>query len=303
MPLSALKIAQLIQKTQADIIIDFMGLKHRYLFPTYFITRGLLGRKMVYWGQGRDLLDAENSIKNIGYAIEQSMCSAIILYAEHLRRYVPKRFKKKIFIANNTLCFNYRGLPAGIARETVLARYGIHTPKNIVCIGRMQKRKKIKHLVDAFNSFGRKDIGLILVGPDPESILSDIKGENIHKLGPIYGDKKYDLLSSVDVFCLPGAVGLSIVDAFHCGLPFVTEEGDESAEIMYLKDGVNGFIVPRHDITMLKEKLLLLLDNDDLRKRYSDAARREISENGSMEKFCAGFSEALFYAKGKENSE
>ncbi|MGD0277335.1 MAG: glycosyltransferase, partial [Syntrophales bacterium] len=118
---------------------------------------------------------------------------------------------------------------------------------------------------------------------------------NIYKLGPIYGDKKFDLLSSADVYCLPGAVGLSIIDAFHCGLPFVTEDEDESAEIMYLKNGVNGFVVQKGNIHEMAQKLLLLIDNNELRKKFSDAAKKEIQENGSIEKLCAGFRDALYH--------
>jgi glycosyltransferase involved in cell wall biosynthesis len=303
MDLSFSSIVQLIHKHQIDVIIDFMELRNWYLFPTYVMAKGIMGRKMIYWGQGRDLLDSERKIKNLAYAAEQSMCAAIILYAEHLRKYIPKRFHKKTFIANNTLCLTYKGLSPGVTKENILAEYGIKTEKNIICVGRMQKRKKINHLVEALLSMNRRDVGLILVGPDPEEILKNIKGENIFKLGPIYGDKKLDLLSSADVCCLPGAVGLSIVDAFYCGLPFVTEEGDESAEIMYLKDGVNGFVVPRGNIPLMTQKLLLLLDDNELRKRFAEAARREIKENGSMETFSAGFRRALFYATGRTSGE
>jgi glycosyltransferase involved in cell wall biosynthesis len=133
------------------------------------------------------------------------------------------------------------------------------------------------------------------VGPDPDGILNNIDGKNIYKLGPIYGEKRLNLLSAADVFCLPGAVGLSIVDAFQCGLPFVTEEGDESPEIMYLKDGINGFVVSRGNKKEMAEKLLLLLDNDRLRRQFSDAAKSEIAEKGHIDNLCAGFRDALRY--------
>lgn len=303
MDLSVFSIVRFVCRHQIDVIIDYMELRHRYLFPTYFIAKGMLRRKMVYWGQGRDLLDVKAKVKNLAYAGEQALCDSIILYAEHLKKYVPKRFHKKIFIANNTLYLSYNGFPPGVTRENILAEYGIKTKKNIICIGRMQKRKRIDHLVEALVYMNRPDIGLILVGPDPEGVLDELESANIFKLGPIYGDKKFDLLSSADVYCLPGAVGLSIVDAFHCGLPFVTEEGDESAEIMYLKDGVNGFIVPRGNITEMSHKLQLLLDDDELRRRFSDAAKREIKKNGSMDVFCSGFRKALFYATGRPARE
>jgi len=296
--LSALSIARFVRRRQIDVIIDYMELRHLYLFPTYLIVKGVMSKKMIYWGQGRDLLDSKARIKNLAYAMEQAICDAIMLYAEHLKKYVPIRFHKKVFVANNTLCISYPGLPAE-AREKVLAQYDIRTRKNIICVGRMQRRKRIENLVQAVDYMNRPDIGVILVGPDPEGILNNIHGDTIYKLGPLYGDKMYDLLSAADIYCLPGAVGLSIIDAFHCGLPFVTEEGDESAEIMYLKDGVNGFIVPRGNIREMAEKLILLLDNDALRRQFSEAAKKEIAENGHIDKLCAGFRDALRYVTGQ----
>jgi len=293
MRLSVLSIARLVRRLQIKVIIDYMELKHWYLFPTYLVAKGMLGRKMIYWGQGLDLLDASAKIKNLAYAAEQSLCDAIILYAEHLKKYVPKRFHKKVFVANNTLCVNYAGLPAGVTRQDVLSEYGIRTTKNIICMGRMQKRKRVDRLVQALQHMQRTDVGLILVGPDPDGILDGINNDRIYKLGPLYGNKKFDLLSSADVYCLPGAVGLSVIDAFHCGLPFVTEAGDESAEIMYVRHGENGFVVPQGDIPELARKLELLLDNDVLRQRFSDAAKKEAAENGNIDRMCAGFRDAI----------
>jgi len=298
MPLSTSRITQFIKKHRTEVIIGFMNLRHLYLFPTYLIAKVLMGKKLIYWGHGLDLADTAAPIKNFAYAVEQGICDAIILYAEHLKKYVPKCYHKKIFIANNTLYNEYPGLSPGTTRESVLSQYGIKTKKNIICMGRMQKRKRIDILVEALNYTNRKDIGLILVGPDTDEILDNIEGANIYKLGPIYCDSRFDLLAAADVYALPGAVGLSIVDAFHCGLPFVTEEGDESPEIMYLKNGINGFMVSQGNIQELSEKLLFLIDDEEVRKRFSYEAKKEIQENGSMEKMCAGFREALYYTVG-----
>ncbi len=198
-------------------------------------------------------------------------------------------------------CLNNQTFPSDLVKEKVLTNYGITTKKNIICVGRMQKRKRIHHLIKAHAYMNRPDIGLILVGPDVEGILNDIEGKNIFKLGPLYGGRIFELLRSSDIYCLPGAVGLSIVDAFHCGLPFVTEDGDESAEIMYLKNGVNGFIVPKGDIAELANKIILLLDNDPLRKDFSDAASSEIRENGNIDKLCAGFRDAILFVNQNKN--
>ena len=66
-------------------------------------------------------------------------------------------------------------------------------------------------------------------------------------------------------------------------------------EIMYLKNGTNGFIVPRGDIEQLAGKLCLLLDDQSLRKNFSKAARNEIVTNGNMDLMCKGFIDALHH--------
>ncbi|MFO1313553.1 MAG: glycosyltransferase family 4 protein [Burkholderiales bacterium] len=294
--LSTAAIVGMIRRESIDAVIDFMGLRNLYLFPTYAIGKGVLRRKFVYWGQGRDLLASQSILKNIGYALEQALCDAIILYSESLRPMLPAFLRKKAFVAPNTLYIDYPGLPAGVTRDSVLARYGITTRKNIICVGRMQKRKRIEQAVAALALLSRPDIGLILVGPDSEGVLSGFDAPNIYKLPALYGNEKFDLLFSSDLFCLPGAVGLSIVDAFYAGLPLVTEEGDPSAEAAYLKNGINGFVVPRGDVRALASKLLLLLDDDTLRLRFSIAAASEIADHANIDDFCEGFYRALNFA-------
>lgn len=300
MPLSTANITRLVWRGSFDVVIMFVDMRHSYLFPVYIAVKGILRRKMVWWGQGRDLADPNSKLKNIAYGTEHTLCDSILLYADHLRKYVAHRFQHKVFIANNTLALTYPGLPPG-DREKVLGSFNIKTRKNIICMGRFQKRKRIDQLLAAMQLMNRPDVGLILVGPDVEGVLGNVTESNVYKLGPIYDDQRFDLLSSADVYCLPGAVGLSIVDAFHCGVPFVTEQGDESAEIAYLKHGENGFEVPRGNVQELAQSLLMLLDNEQLRARFSAAARREAATSASIERLCEGFARALRYATHQQN--
>ena len=292
MPLSFLSLARLIGKSNIDVIIFWVRLRHLYLFPTLFLAK-LLGKKTIYWGHGTDLSNQKGMwFKRFANNAEYRVFNALILYGEHLKKNLKTAFHAKTFIANNTLAFSRNG-GASLDRAGCLSRYNITTPRNIICCGRMQRRKRLEDLFAAFEMLNRHDTGLILVGPDSDGVLGNIRAKNVHVLGPIYGDERLDLLSASDVFCLPGAVGLSIVDAFHCGLPLVTEDGDESPEIMYLKDGVNGFVVPRGDVQQLAAKLGLLLEDDGLRRRFSNAARQEITTNGHIDRMCEGFAAAL----------
>lgn len=293
-PLSFSSLARLIWDDKPDAVIFWVGLRYLYLFPILLLVKAL-GKKAIYWGHGSDWAKKGYRIlQTAANNVQYTLCDALVLYAEHQKKHLSRRFDNKTFIANNTLCFDDDKLPS-LPPCATLERYHIKTRKNIICMGRMQRRKRLEDLYEAFKLLNRRDIGLILVGPDTDGILDDMQGENIYKLGPIYGEERLDLLSSADLFCLPRAVGLGIVDAFYCGVPLVTEEGDETPEIMYLKNGVNGFIIPRGDVRQLAEKLALLLDDTALRTLFSSAAKAEINTNGHIDRMCKGFADALHF--------
>ncbi len=281
----------LFTSERPDAVIFWVG-PHLYMFPVLFLAK-LLKIKVIHWGHRRPTRPY-TLIKNFIYNCEHYIDDAVILYAENLRNYVYNRFRSKIFIANNTLNLLTHD-PSRVIKEDVQAKYGIHTSKNIICMGRMQRRKRIDDLIQAFHMLNKEDVGLILSGPDSDGVLKNIKGKNIFKIGPVYGEESYNLLSMSDVYCLPGAIGLSIVDAFYCGLPVITENIIHGPEIMYLKDGINGFIVPKGDIPQLTAKLEILLTDDALRKRFSEAAKKEIMTSGHIDRMCEGFRNALQY--------
>jgi glycosyltransferase involved in cell wall biosynthesis len=279
------------------VLVPCAYLKNLWLFPMLIAAKAL-GIRVVYWGHGRDLQDKRNHLKNMAYIVEHFMVDGIILYAEHLKQYVPRCLHQKVFIANNTLDTSLYDNVL-LDREATKAKYGIKTSRNIICMGRFESRKRVQDLVGAFKGLRRDDVGLVLAGPDSDGLLQSIEHPRIYKTGAVYGEAAIQLLSACDVYCLPGAVGLSIVDAFYCGLPLVTEEGiDHGPEIMYLKPGVNGFMVPKGDTQALAEKLELLLHDDQLRQQFSRNARREIATNGHISTFAKGFLAALDYVSG-----
>ena len=290
--LSFINILRCIQRNRVNIIILWVNLKYGYLFPVIWAAK-FLKIKIIYWGHGRDLEDPDSNIKNIFYTLEHYLVDAIILYAGYLKKYMAcPLFLQKTFVANNTLNFTGYALHRG-SKADILKKFGIRTTKNIICIGRLEKRKRIPDLIAAFELIESEGVGLILIGSDSEGVMNGIQGENIYILGPVYGEDCLSLLSAADVYCLPGHVGLGIVDAFYCGLPVVTENTIHAPEIMYLKDGVNGFMVPVGNVEELASKIELLLHNDDLRAEFANAARKIITTHGTMEVMSRGFLEAL----------
>lgn len=269
--------------------ILFIYHREPYFYPLLIYLRAT-GKKVITWTHGINFQNKSDKLSRIAHHIEHSLCQRIILYSEDSRNYLLRSHRKKAFVANNTLNLTDY-VPDRNRKKEILQKYNINTRKNIVYSGRMDPRKRVGDLLEAFDLIKDNNIGLILIGPDDFGILTGkhLKNPRIFYLGPLYGKNTLDVLSASDVSCIPGAVGLSIVDSMYCGLPVVIEDVDHGPEIMYFKNGINGYMVPRGNIHELAEKLMLLLNNDVLRDKLGYKAREEIIANGHIDSFCKGF--------------
>jgi glycosyltransferase involved in cell wall biosynthesis len=296
-PRNTQAILAAVRRERPAAVILFVNASEPYLFPV-LLTAKLRRIPVIYWGHGIDLEDKSSRIKRLIYSTEHALCDALLLYSEDLRRYVAPRFHAKTFVARNTIDTSLLARSAE-PKQAILARYGINTPCNVICVGRLQRRKRIADLLQAFERIAvNHDYGLILVGPDEDGCLDAVSHPRIFKMGPLYDRSVADLLGAADVYCMPGHVGLGIVDAMFFGLPFVTEDVDHAPEIMYLRDGVNGYKVPPGDIEQLAARIGGLLADEQLRARFSAAARETIERDASLERMFGGFAAALRYVSG-----
>jgi glycosyltransferase involved in cell wall biosynthesis len=292
-------ILGLLKTIRPDIVIFFVNLKNIYLFPVLFWCK-IRKIKTVYWGHAIDLGDKQSKVKNFFYSLEHSLVDALILYAPHLLQYVKPKRHSKCFIANNTLNLFDRDIP-DVDPQEVKKKYKITTNKNVVYVGRIQNRKGLDLLLDALALIKDDSVGLVLVGPNHDCDVDFKRYKNVYQLGPLFGKDLAEVLLTMDVCCIPKWVGLSIVEAFYFGLPLVTTDVAHPPEIMYLRNGINGFIVPDGDIPAMAERLSALLTDDELRKRMGEAARREILENATIEKMFEGFRKAVAHCVGQEH--
>ncbi len=294
MTLALTQLRRYLKQNKPDAVIFFVNLKNHYLFPLIFFCR-VCGIKVIYWGHGRDLSDKRALLKNILYWFEHSLSDAIVLYAVHLKPYISFHNRKKTFVANNTLNLTEVEEPHTEKRR-VLEKYGIETEKNILFVGRLQKRKKLDMLLEAHSRIGGDEVGLVIVGPIEDTDIELSGYDNIFKVGPIYGNALFELMSAMDVYCMPGWVGLSIVDAFFMGLPLVALEGDHPPEISYLRHGDNGYLLPSGDVGAMAEVLQSILFDSDLRERLSNGASQTYRREARIDRMCEGFYHALSYA-------
>ena len=127
----------------------------------------------------------------------------------------------------------------------------------------------------------RKDIDFVIVGPDEgemqkvKELIADEK--QIHLYGPIQGKEHIaEMYQAADVYVMPSyreGLPLTLFEAMASGLPIVATPCNG---IPYeMEDGVHGFLVPYGDISLLKKRVLQILDDTRLAKKISEANRKK----------------------------
>ncbi|MBN2393001.1 MAG: glycosyltransferase family 4 protein [Anaerolineae bacterium] len=158
------------------------------------------------------------------------------------------------------------------ALAAVRARYAIPGPY-ILFMGRLQPRKNLARLIEAFAHLAseRPDLSLLLAGPAgwlAEPIHARVRelGLEARVLFPGYVAEtdKAALISGAQVFAYPSlyeGFGFPVLEAQACGVPLLASTTSSLPEVV----GDGGLLVDPLDTSAIAAGLVRLLDDVDLR--------------------------------------
>lgn len=150
----------------------------------------------------------------------------------------------------------------------------------LLFMGRLTKDKGIIELVKVFNEIVsiRKNIYLLVIGYEEDVSVNELKilvdNFKSNLLFIDYTDAPSSYLSAADIFCLPSyreGFGQAIIEASSCELPVVSSS--IYGVIDAVEDKVSGLLQPVGDTKLLKDALILLIDNKELRKKMGRSGR------------------------------
>ncbi|MBP0014383.1 MAG: glycosyltransferase family 4 protein [Roseofilum sp. SBFL] len=124
-------------------------------------------------------------------------------------------------------------------------------------VGRVEPRKGIHYLLNAWKKLKLSDAELCLIGINefPSGWL-DRYQDIFRYIPPIPHYSLNQYYSSASVFVFPSLVegfGLVLLEAMACGIPVITTPNTAGPDI--ITDGVEGFIIPIRDTEALQDKL------------------------------------------------
>lgn len=143
-------------------------------------------------------------------------------------------------------------------------------PPTILYVGRLEKRKGVKYLLQAlqFVQAANPDVQLLIAGDGPdrqklEQLTVQLGLKNVKFLGFIAEEKKLELLQTADVFCSPAlygeSFGIVLLEAMAFGTPIVA--GDNPGYSSVLRDtGKVSLVNPRYSEEFGRRLEILLFD-------------------------------------------
>jgi len=182
--------------------------------------------------------------------------------------------------------------------RTILATKGIDCSKPMVfALGIFIERKGFKYLIDAVAALQeRVPVQLLLGGHGP--LKQDLQQQadslgikdKVFFLGYVPDEDLPYYYSIVDILVTPGIVdsqgdteglGLTLIEAMACETPCVASSVGGIVDIV--QDGLNGFLVEPKDVQALADRIRLLCENPELRRKLGQQGRRFVEEHFSWQ--------------------
>lgn len=145
--------------------------------------------------------------------------------------------------------------------------YSSKETTTFIFVGRVERKKGVHYLLDAFSRLDKNKAGLLICGAyDKEDVFFKEYGqkENIEFLGLLTRDKLVEKYKESDVLVLPSlcdGFGLVVSEAFATGIPAIVSEYTGAKDL--IEDGENGFIFSLFDEDSLYNKMKYFVDNPD----------------------------------------
>jgi glycosyltransferase involved in cell wall biosynthesis len=295
-----------------DILIA--GIDGRFAMPVAYLIARLKRKPFVLWTG--IWCRVQSRLYRPAFPLTRYLyrhADAIVVYGEHVKRYLMSEgvSEEAIFVAPHSVDNALYSRPVPESEKTSLRqRLGIPVEKKVVLfLGRLEEVKGLPYLIEAFARLRRSDAVLLIAGTGSlRRSLEDLAAgrgiaDSVRFAGYVSPEDSVAYYAVADICVLPSVTtprakelwGLVVNEAFNQGVPVIATDAVGAAAGGFVRDDLNGIVVPERDTAALARSLELLLDNSALRQRLGENALRTIPD-WNQEGMAASFRKATDYA-------
>ncbi len=305
-----------------DLPIDATGMNLKEEWKTFSFLRKLykqenpdvvhhVGLKTILWGglaaKLTKVKGVVNAVSGLGVLFSQGKTSLVAKGILELLRYSHRRKNvREIFQNHEDEALFYQYKVSKPENSVFIKGSGVDlmnfdftpvpdsTPIRVMFTARMVREKGVVVLAEAAEKLREAYEGKVVfllcgkLSDNPKAMKKEevealCDGKYIQWLG--HRDDVKELLKQCHIVAFPSyyreGVPKSLIEATAIGRPIVTCNSIGCKDVV--EDGVNGFLIPVKDSDALAEKLRLLIENAELRKKMGEASRWIAERDFSIE--------------------
>lgn len=245
-----------------------------------FLAKMFFKKPYVVYSHGHDVYQPWR-FKGIASKLFLGRADAVIVLTQDLKEKIKEIYDRDVFVIPNGIDLRrFEGLSHRDSHK--LAESG---ERIILFVGRLHPVKGVAYLIEAMTTIIKRNpkVRLWLVGDGEErQSLENLVNklgltQYVNFVGKVPNEEVPEYMASSDVLVMPSLsepFGIVLLEAMACGLPIVATNVGGIPEIV--QDGENGFLVEPESSEEIADRVLKLLENDDLRRRISQNNIEEV---------------------------
>ena len=229
--------------------------------------------------------------KRVLLLITMLLAERIVCQTEYQKDFFPKMLKKKCVVISNPIFDEFVRKSENLRKiDNSVDIRPKERLRTIVATGRLYDYKNHKLLIDAFalicKDYPDTEVVIWGEGPYRKELEKEIEKLDLTDRVKLPGDSEHvsEDIADAFIYVLPSDTeGLpnALMEAMALGLPVIATDCPCGGPKSLIEDGVNGLLTPVGDVEAMKDSLVRLLTDKELRLSISKRAVEILKTNDS----------------------
>lgn len=268
-----IEVVLFLKKRKIDVLVTLEAMTGIFsIFPAL-----ITGCKHIIWEHANYFQNQGGKYIQKIRQIELELTNAYVVLTKRDLRNFQTHFRSRAYL---TYIYNIAPLQAkkqyNLRSKTIISVGHIRKIKNFIVIPDIAKKVFEKHSDWCWKIYGT------MKGEEYEKLKLKIKQYGLQDKIIFMGrcenmNIEYQKASMYVMTSLQEGLPMVLLEAKSNKLPLVSFD-IETGPSEIIRDGINGYLIPPYEISTMAESICRLIDNNHLRKRFSDNAKLDLDK-------------------------